>query len=101
VIGKGRSNGLHTTVECRSGFLQVRRPGHVTASEELTAQQDVYSRFPANAVSSVTVDNGSEFAHHHHLADAMCVRPYFCDPHILLGSGELMDTSTGTCTAAS
>jgi IS30 family transposase len=81
VIGKNRSTGLHTTVERQSRFLQARKLGHVTASETFTAQQDIYARLPAHAVASVTVDNGSEFSHHHQLADTIGVPTYFCDPY--------------------
>lgn len=81
VIGKNRSNGLHTTVERTSRFLQARKLHQVTAGDTLTAQKNIYAGLPAHAVSSVTVDNGSEFAHHYRLADSLGVPTYFCDPY--------------------
>lgn len=81
VIGKNRANGLHTTVERTSRFLQARRLHQVTAGDTVTAQKNIYAQLPAHAVSSVTVDNGSEFAHHYRLADSLGVPTYFCDPY--------------------
>ncbi len=53
----------------------------VAAEPTLDAQLAVYRQLPAHAVRSVTVDNGSEFAHHYRLADTIGVPTYFCDPY--------------------
>ena len=81
VIGKNRSNGLHTTVERTSRFLQAWRLHQVTAADTLTAQKNIYAGLPVHAVSSVTVDNGSEFAHHYRLAYSLGVPTYLCNPY--------------------
>ena len=81
VIGARSSGGIHTTVERCSRFLQADKLSRVAAAPTLTTQLDLYARLPVQAVRSVTVDNGSEFAHHYRLADTIGVPTYFCDPY--------------------
>ena len=40
-----------------------------------------FSRLPPRLRLSLTQDNGPEFARHHHLAAALGLKTYFCDPH--------------------
>ncbi len=75
------SGALHTTVERCSRFLHaIKLPGAL-AQATVDAQIAFYESLPAHAVASVTVDNGSEFALHYQLADALAVPTYFADPY--------------------
>ena len=81
MIGAAHTGGIHTSVERKSRYLCAQALDAVTATATLQAQQEIYSRFPSHAVSSITADNGSEFAHHYKLADQIGVPTYFCDPY--------------------
>lgn len=81
VLGVRGSGAIHTTIERVSRyFLGVKIPA-VAAEPTLHAQIKVYQAMPTHAVRSITVDNGSEFAHHYRLADTIGVPTYFCDPY--------------------
>lgn len=81
VLGARSTGALHTTIERVSRYyLAVKIPA-VAAEATLDAQLRTYQGMPAHAVRSVTVDNGSEFAHHYRLADTIGVPTYFCDPY--------------------
>lgn len=81
VVGARGSGGIHTTVERKSRYYVGVKLQAVAAEPTLEAQLGVYRPLPAHAVRSVTVDNGSEFAHHYQLADTIGVPTYFCDPY--------------------
>lgn len=81
VLGARGTGGLHTTVERRSRYLQAIKIPAITARDTLHAQLGVYSLLPANAVRSVTADNGTEFAFHYQLADTLAVPTYFAGPY--------------------
>lgn len=81
VLGAHGTGGIHTMVERTSRFYFGVKLDQVAAAPTLQAQLDVYRALPAHAVKSVTADNGSEFAHHHILADTIGVPTYFADPY--------------------
>lgn len=81
MLGVRGSGGLHTTVERVSRYLQAIKIPAITADATLQAQQSAFARLPAHAGRSVTADNGSEFAHHHRLADTLAIPTYFADPY--------------------
>ena len=81
VLGLRGTGGLHTTVERRSRYLQAVKIPQIAADPTLHAQLTLYSSLPTHAVRSVTADNGSEFAFHYQLADALAVPTYFADPY--------------------
>ena len=94
VIGHGRTSGIHATVERHPRFMVARKLDRVDAQAALAAQLRIVSTLPAHAVSSITLDNGSEFAYHHVLADQTGIPTYFCDPYSAW-QREQMNTSTG------
>jgi IS30 family transposase len=47
-------------------------------ADHLLSQFEV---LPATLRRSLTVDNGTEFAHHHRLNHELGMATYFCDPH--------------------
>lgn len=81
VLGSRGSGGIHTTVERKSRYYVGVKIPQVAADPTLQAQLRVYQELPAHAVRSITVDNGSEFAHHYKLADTIGVPTYFADPY--------------------
>lgn len=81
VLGAHGTGGIHTTVERKSRYMVGVKIPSVAAEATLCAQLDIYQPLPAHAVSSVTVDNGSEFAYHYRLADTIGVPTYFADPY--------------------
>ncbi len=81
VLGAPGTGALHTSVERTSRYLQAVRIPDTTAKQTLKAQLQIYQSMPAHAVRSVTADNGSEFAWHYKLADALAVPTYFADPY--------------------
>ena len=81
VLGAHGSGGIHTTVERMSRYYLGVKLSQVAAAPTLEAQLGVYRALPAHAVRSVTADNGSEFAYHYQLADAIGVPTYFADPY--------------------
>lgn len=81
VLGLRGTGALHTTVERASRMLFAARLPGPTAQATLDAQLAIYRALPAHAVRSVTADNGTEFALHYRLADAIGVPTYFADPY--------------------
>lgn len=81
VLGARDTGGAHTTVERMSRFYMAVKIPQVAAQPTLDAQLGFYQSLPAHAVRSITADNGSEFAHHHKLADTIGVPTYFADPY--------------------
>lgn len=88
VLGARGTGALHTTVERLSRYYVAIKLPTVTAAPTLQAQLGYYRQLPAHAVRSITVDNGSEFAHHYRLADTIGVPTYFCDPYSAFQRGS-------------
>ncbi|WBL19631.1 IS30 family transposase [Citricoccus sp. NR2] len=88
VLGARGTGALHTSVERTSRYYVAIKIPQVAAAPTLHAQLDYYQGLPAHAVKSITVDNGSEFAHHHQLADTIGVPTYFCDPYSAFQRGS-------------
>lgn len=75
-----KQSGLVTLVERRSGYLLAARLCQVTA--ERTGQAMIRLLKPRRgAVSTITLDNGAEFAGHQTVAKAVSANIYFCDPY--------------------
>src|SRR5699024_4835823 len=68
-------------VERRSRYLTAVKIPQTTAQATLDAQLAIFQAMPAHAARSVTADNGSEFAYHYKLADALAIPTYFADPY--------------------
>ncbi|WGD36544.1 IS30 family transposase [Lysinibacter sp. HNR] len=81
VLGARGTGSIHTTVERVSRYYVGVKIPAVAADLTVQAQLGVYRGLPVHAVRSITTDNGSEFAHHYKLADAIGVPTYFCDPY--------------------
>ncbi|BDR54103.1 IS30 family transposase [Bombiscardovia apis] len=80
VIGAGACN-LHTEVERKTRFLIVRKIADESAAATIAAQLSIFKALPAKARLSVTCDNGTEFARHFELIDALGMDTWFADPY--------------------
>lgn len=81
VLGLRGTGAVHTEVERVSRFYTAIPVSSTGAAETVAAQIRFFSSLPAHAVRSVTADNGTEFARHWRLADALAVPTYFADPY--------------------
>lgn len=80
VIGKGRKNAFVTMVERKTLYTVVHRieskHAKITADALITCMTPYKDR-----VITVTLDNGKEFAHHEHVAQALEADVYFAHPY--------------------
>jgi hypothetical protein len=60
-----------TTIERKSRYFVGVKLQAIAAEPAMEVQPRVYQGLPAHAVRSITVGNGSEFAHHYKLADTI------------------------------
>ena len=81
VVGAHGTGGIHTTVERTSRYYQAVKIPQIAARPTVNAQISLFTPLPGHAVRSVTADNGSEFALHYELADALAIPTYFADPY--------------------
>lgn len=88
VLGAAGTGALHTTLERTSRYYQAVKIPAVTARATVDAQIGLFQGLPAHAVRSVTADNGSEFAFHYELADALAIPTYFADPYAAYQRGS-------------
>ena len=79
IISVGRH--LHTEVERRTRYLKARIIPDKGAAGTIVAQLGIFSPLPAPARRSVTYDNGTEFAGHSTLVEALGMLTYFADPY--------------------
>ncbi|GAA3898855.1 IS30-like element IS1655 family transposase [Halomonas cibimaris] len=80
VVQGHKQSGLVTLVERRSGYLLAARLPRLSA--ELTQKAMIRLLKPRRgAVQTITLDNGSEFADHETVAQAVTAATYFCDPY--------------------
>jgi IS30 family transposase len=81
VIGKsGTKESLHTERERKSRMIFASKIPDKTAASTIEAMNELFSKMPANARKSVTLDNGSEFSKHHELHD-LGMDTFFADPY--------------------
>lgn len=80
VLQGHKQSGMVTLVERRSGYLLAGRLQQFTASQ--TARTVIRLLKPIRgAAKTLTLDNGSEFAEHEHMAGELNLSAYFCDPY--------------------
>lgn len=82
IIGANGKSAIGTLVERSTRYAVLL---HLPTSHTALALNEAIirkmSRFPADIARSLTWDQGSEMAHHQHIADALDIDVYFCDPH--------------------
>ena len=80
VLHGHKQSGIATLVERRSGYLLAGQLPKVKAV--LTSNAMIRLLRPIRgAVKTLTLDNGSEFADHQRMTEALSMKAYFCDPY--------------------
>ena len=64
-----------------SRLLAITRQPNKAAAPVSTALQAILASLPPDLRQTITFDNGTEFALHHLLRDALGIQTFFCDPH--------------------
>ena len=67
--------------ERASRFVLLAKPSSRKAEPTAAQLHDWLSRLPPQLRRTLTQDNGTEFANHRELRDALGINTYFCDPH--------------------
>jgi len=67
--------------ERTSRVLVVTRQPSKAAGPVARALDTMLASLPSNLRQTITFDNGTEFAYHHLLRDALGIQTFFCDPH--------------------
>jgi IS30 family transposase len=81
VIGKsGTKESLHTERERKSRMIFACKIPDKTAASTAKAMNELFSKMPAKARKTVTLDNGSEFSKHYELHN-LGMDTYFADPY--------------------
>jgi IS30 family transposase len=80
VLKGHKQSGLVTLVERRSGYLLAARLPQITAGLTAAAMNRLLKP-RRGVVKSITLDNGSEFAHHEAVAKAVSASVYFCNAY--------------------
>ena len=79
VIGKQGGAALHTEVERKTRYVIARIIPNKTADETFAAMLAIFGEIPPELRKTLTLDNGTEFAHHlglHELITTYFARPY-------------------------
>lgn len=80
VLHGHKQSGIATLVERRSGYLLAGLLPKIKSV--LTADAIIRLLRPVRgAVKTLTLDNGSEFADHQRMTEALSMATYFCDPY--------------------
>jgi IS30 family transposase len=80
VVGPHHASALLSIVERKSGYALIAKLADRTASSACAAMIKLLGPI-AQRVKTVTTDNGSEFAHHERLDQAVGCNSYFCRPY--------------------
>jgi len=70
-----------TVHERSSRVLAIVRQPSKAAQPVAAAIQALLGNLPPALRQTITFDNGTEFALHHRLSDALGIQTFFCDPH--------------------
>jgi IS30 family transposase len=67
--------------ERNSRFIFLAKPKNRQATRIQNRLADWFKIMPPNLRRTLTLDNGTEFAHHYKLNGTLAMKTYFCDPH--------------------
>ena len=81
IVGKGRTNGLHTGYERVSSMTKLAYMPDLSAASSMKAQIQIYGALPQRARLSTTLDNGSEHVLHKQVESKVGIKAYFADPY--------------------
>ena len=77
IVGKRRTNGLHTEYERVSSLTRFERLKRISADETKEAMDKIFDPLPKKLKRSTTLDNGSEMAKHNQVD----ITVFFADPY--------------------
>jgi IS30 family transposase len=81
VLGaKTDHDGIHTEVERTSKYLMAYKIPDLSATTTAITQLAMFTKLPAHALRSTTLDNGAE-NHRHYLLNLLAVQVFFADPY--------------------
>lgn len=80
IVGANRSGGVLSVVERRTGFTILAKVERLNSDRVAKRIVRRMKRLPRSQRSSVTFDNGKEFAGHNHLRKSLQVAIYFANP---------------------
>ena len=81
IVGKGRTNGLHTTYERLTSLIKFRRMITLDSDNSIVAQLNIYRKLPESLRKSTMLDNGKEHVKHIILKKILGMATYFADPY--------------------
>lgn len=93
VIGKNNDGFIVTLVERTSRLLYAVKTQTKNACEVAQAVIDILLDRPASWLKTLTLDNGTEFAHHERIAEALPLNVYFADPYASYQRGTNENTN--------
>lgn len=88
-------NSQHMLVlrERKSYYIVSRRLKRKTAEETSRSGLSLLQKLPEDAVKSMTLDNGGEFAAHTLWRDSLKINTYFCDPYASWQKGGIENSN--------
>jgi IS30 family transposase len=93
VIGKNNDGFIVTLVERTSRLLHAVKTQTQKACEVAQAVIETLLDRPPSWLKTLTFDNGSEFAHHERMAEALPLDVYFADPYASYQRGTNENTN--------
>lgn len=93
VVGKGQDGFIVTLVERTARLVHAVKTATKTAVEVATATIETLLDRPISWVKTITFDNGTEFAHHEHIAAGLGVDIYFAAPYSAYQRGTNENTN--------
>lgn len=93
IVGRGRSGGLLSLVERKSGFTLLARVHDRRAMTVRCAAEERLVTLPDTLLRTATFDNGKEFAEHERLSAATGLAIYFAQPYAAWQRGTNENTN--------
>jgi IS30 family transposase len=81
IVGKGRDGYIVTLVERQTRFLAAAKMNNCKASTCNRAMLEAFGEIMNKKISTITFDNGSEFAHFKDIEEAIECDVFFADPY--------------------
>jgi IS30 family transposase len=86
------TDAVSVTVERKTRYLLVRKLDNKTAQAKQESLMSDFANLPQRLCKSITVDNGTEHAHHQAISQALRLSIYFCHPYAAYERGTVENT---------